>query len=91
MILHCNDLYNCKLARACSFSDGDVKGGSEDGLGYTNSEDECAILVKKKKPTATGATWQTSGMWKRYCYAEFGDRIGSKSGYRACLFKGTVL
>ena len=64
----------------CAFSMGESNTWiSEKLLGKTNSENECAVLVQKLKPSANGATWgdpnapgrslkEASG---NKCYAQF--------------------
>ena len=78
------------LAPLCSFADGNVV-GLHMYLNVTNSEDECAILVKKKNPKATGALLDSRNKRLKLCYAVFGDRIKRSSALRACLFPGTLL
>ena len=59
--------------------------GTSEYLGNSNDEEECAILVKEKKPLATGASYRTSD---RFCWAGFGNNITECSVCRACLFQG---
>ena len=89
-----------KLATNCSFSVGQVVGGSEKKVGVTNTSEECVTLVMKTEPTARGVLWGDPSLMdsdmvvQGYCYAEFGDEISSTDYYAeywiACLFKGTV-
>ena len=70
----------------CTFSDGDVQGGTQEELGRTDNENNCASLVMEEREVATGATWNP-GQGK--CWAEFGARIVGSSAYRTCLFKSS--
>jgi len=65
------------------FSNGDVKGGPEKLQAFTDTEKECAELVKEHAPDATGASWSPG---TNQCWREFGNEITSSSVYRACLF-----
>ena len=75
-------IFHIHLVR-CIFYDGDVKGGREEQLGLTWTEEKCAELVAKERPYATGATWQES---PSKCWAEFGNNIEFTHNYRTCLF-----
>ncbi len=62
------------MLEMCTFVVGDGTGGTEYYIGNTTTEDECAILVRSRQPSANGATWRvgaTNGATKS-CYAEFG-------------------
>ena len=67
----------------CKFTNGDVKGGEEEEIGFTNEEQGCALLVKKSAPDATGVSWSSNS---NQCYAEYGNEIITSTVYRACLF-----
>jgi hypothetical protein len=70
--------------KECVFFPGYVSGGKRENVGNTSTEDECAQLVTKTRPEATGATWTKR---VKGCRAEFGSRIikfGEKQ--RSCLF-----
>ena len=81
---------------------GSVVGGTEKKVGVTDSADECATLVMKTEPTATGAAWGDPALMSSdmivqgYCYAEFGDTISDaydeySDYWQACLFEGMHL
>ena len=62
-------------------------GGTEVYIGETDTDDECAYLVRNKEPSANGATWGDGD-----CYAEFGATGKNGNGkWRTCLFQGQLL
>lgn len=72
----------------CTFVMGDGTGGTDDYIGETTTEDECAQLVQSKTPSANGATW---GVQNENCYAEFGATSNDgDTNWRTCLFKGQL-
>ena len=74
------------MLEMCNFVVGDGTGGTEDYIGNTTTEDECAQLVQREKPSANGATWGSE-----YCYAEFGATSNNgNSAWRTCLFEGQL-
>ena len=60
-------------------------GGSNVRLGVASNEQECALLVKRKRPDALGAAFYGENS----CYAEYGTKFFGKSG-RHCFF-GNIL
>ena len=84
---------NIYCSETCEFFDGYVQSPTQEDLDDANTEQECARLVKKTKPSAIGATWYKSGSRKYTCTADFG--YGAKIVYspsyphhRGCLFSG---
>ena len=80
-----NDVY---FSEVCVFSNGFVRSLSQEKLNDTNSANECAVLVKREKPSAIGATWYSNG--NNGCFAEFGmpAEIAVSTRHKACLFAG---
>ena len=88
--LQCHYFNNYILGKTCSFNPGYVTGGKAIIVGTENTEDDCAILVKRTEPTARGASWSVRG---KTCWADFGNRFVSavsvRENLRACFFEGT--
>ena len=76
----------------CKFSDGYITGDGayQKSVGKTDTEEDCAIMLKDLEPAAIGATWLSTAdlpehmdplglidiSWmKNTCYAEFGGEI----------------
>ena len=74
------------LAR-CGFVTGFVSGKYK-YLGTTTNEEECAKLVRKRKPSATGASYRLSDS---FCWAGFGYATTDCAVCLACLFQGAFL
>jgi hypothetical protein len=74
----------------CQFQSGDGNGGSEEKIGTTTSAQNCARIVKKKRPSANGATYGVSGQDIGSCYAEYGmTSIQPNKRYTACKFSAS--
>ena len=72
----------------CRFSDGYLDGEIEETVGDAEDEQSCAAKVKRKRPTAIGATFYPIS---KKCYAEYGPTIEIKNVQfyaRACKFSG---
>ena len=77
--------YVNKYKGKCDFDTGDGIGGTEEYIGNTATDNQCADLVTAKKPTANGATWGN-----QKCYAEFGATGKNFArSWRTCLFEGS--
>ena len=76
----------------CTFVIGDGTGGTEEKIGDTDTEDECADLVRSTKPSANGATWGADWSNRRECYAEYNATgIDDDFIWKTCLFNGKLL
>ena len=77
----------------CVFLNGLFRSVSYERLDNTNSAKECAVLVKKEKPSAIGATWYTMDNAMHNCIANFGssDGIVVSKNYKSCLFAGKCI
>jgi len=70
----------------CKFSDCTIQVGNYYNLGATSGDEECASLVREKRPDALGVTRYKSG--GNNCYAEYGTKIISSFNARCCIFPG---
>lgn len=87
MLFKCKDVYE----NHCKFVVGKGKGGITKRLkiGKTDTDTECAQLVRNLEPSANGATWRRGN---RNCYAEFGATTQDDNHkYQTCLFKGKLI
>ena len=87
-------------APACVFFDGYMQGGVAKQTEDFDTEDACAMHVKKNYPGASGATWIFSmviqggllegadALRNGSCYAELGTYLMKSSSIRTCSFKG---
>merc|ERR1712224_7735 len=73
---------NGQCTGICQFRDGFISSESSYKLSEPIPEQECAKLVKEKKPDATGATASSV----RGCYAEYGSSVVPSSTDKYCLF-----
>ena len=65
---------------------GEGIGGTDKKIGTTTTENECAVLVREKEPSANGATWGSS------CYAEFGATgTNFEDAWQTCRFEGRFI
>ena len=73
----------------CEFRDGYIGGSIAKHAKSIDTEDGCAVYVKQKYPSASGATWYRNSS----CWAEFG--IGFEfvlsSAHRTCLLGNAAL
>ncbi len=77
---------------ACTFQDGYISGGNELFIGITETEDDCANLVRAEMANSEweemGATYEPKTKNCVAEYASFKMRTYSSSYYRYCLFAG---
>ena len=70
----------------CTFVTGDQTGGTHKRLGTTDTESECAYLVRQKEPGANGASFSLA---YRTCYANYGSTgTNDNQRLRTCIFAG---
>ena len=77
-----------KIKDVCKFTNGYGYGGLDEQVGTATNEQDCAAIIKEKRPTANGATFYPVS---RKCFAEYSSslKIANAQFYaRACIFPG---
>jgi hypothetical protein len=80
----------------CRFQAGVVKNGSNEQIGITNTANECAALVLRKRPEADGVVWGEKKTLKKNhntCWATFDTKGHRRLGpsWLGCLINGMII